>query len=505
MLSALPTSSNINVELDDQEKTYFPGDAVRGNVVLKMVRNTSTKCIILQFIGEITTSLMSLTERKFNETQTLTLFNTELVLFGSRNSESTTNLTTGEHKFPFEFHLPATTSSFTLPTSYLGNKGSIQYSLRATHHKPWVPTSLSPRSVCPVLVSDLIDTQEAGYLTPFDQVKDVAISLGTFRKSKGTVEARVVIPKKAFTKGEIIPVKISINHIQPIRDANGVHVKLNQLSKFMANGYEQKQVTAVFAQDLALNIDSTSLSTILEAKIRVPRSLPPTTITAPLISFSYELHVKIDLIPNAFYKKRLEFVFPLIVGTYPIIGLSSEDNEITADPDENLTPTEEEGDWTVVLPHLTENQVLYNIGNEQNSTQSLEPPSPTGSAFSNGSRQNANLNKPNLQDSATNESSHSRSNSSPNINLPSTSNPQPSAPHIHLIEKPPLEDLEETTTAVPSSSGSRDVHPSAPSAFDLGYMVDRVEEDPTSSRSAEEDLPPSYQEALRAGASQHWK
>ncbi|ORX90927.1 hypothetical protein K493DRAFT_54922 [Basidiobolus meristosporus CBS 931.73] len=493
MLSTLGSSS-LNIELVDHEKTYFPGDAVRGNVVLKMTRSTPTKCIVLQFVGEITTSLMSLTERKFNETQSLTLFNTELVLYGARNSEASPVLTVGEHKFPFEFLLPGTSASFTLPTSYLGNKGSIQYSLRAIHHKPWVPLTLSPRSICPVLVSDLIDTQDSIYLSPFDQIKEASITLGTFRKSKGVVECKVFIPKRAFAKGETFPVKISVNHIQPIRDVAGIHLKLYQLSKFAANGYEQKQVTAVFVQELPLNIDATSLSCHVETKVRVPRSLPPTTITAPLISFSYELHVKIDLVPSTFYKKRLEFVFPLIIGTYPIIGMTPEDSESIVDTDPHSTPTEEEGDWTVVLPHLAENQAIYDITNE--ASRSLEHSSPVRNGPPRISSRSSSL------DNTVNANNHSRSSSFHSMRSPSTSNPEPSAPHIRLIEKPPVENLEEVSSG-PSTSTAQGVSPSAPSAFDLGYMIE--ESEASSSHPTVEELPPSYQEALRDGASQQWK
>ncbi|ORX89780.1 hypothetical protein K493DRAFT_65448 [Basidiobolus meristosporus CBS 931.73] len=466
-----------------------------------MSRNTSTKYVILQFIGEITTSLMSLTERKFNETQTVTLFNTELILFGTRNSDTATNLSIGEHKFPFEFHLPATSSSFSLPTCYLGNKGSIQYTLRATHHKPWIPTALSPRCVCPVLVSDFVDSQDPIYLTPLEETKEAILTLGTFRKSKGPVKAKVFIPKKAFTKGEIIPVKISISHIQPIRDANGIHVKLLQLSSFMANGYEQKQASVVFAQDLAYNVDSTSLSTTAEAKLRIPHSLPPTTIKSPLISFSYEIHVKVDLVPSTFHKKRLEYEFPLVVGTYPIMGESFEEDEVTPDiTDYTSHAAEEEGDWTVVLPYLTEDQELYDISGGQDQTLAPEPsiqPSTSKNSF--------DLSRASSHEQIMVGNGHSRRNSSQNIAPNATFNPEPSAPHMHLMEKPPLDSLTvEPSASTSTPRDSRPSIPSAPSALDLGYMVDEAEEVPPS-QETEDDLPPSYQEALRAGASQHWQ
>lgn len=147
-----------------------------------------------------------------------------------------------------------------------------------------------------------------------------------------TITATVESMKGGCLRGDIVPVKISINHTKHIKSMNGVIVTLYRLSRVdmhpalplgpakdgQSRKYEDyypRSLTGlgglslsgagsshVFRKDLAqtlapLIVDPNSLSAEINAKIRVPEDIFPTITSVPgqMIDFKYYVEVVLDI------------------------------------------------------------------------------------------------------------------------------------------------------------------------------------------------------------------
>jgi hypothetical protein len=204
---------------------YRPGDAIRGNVILTLSNPIKADSLSINFLGECVLSIRAYnkfgqhdeTERETYLHKSLSLWqkskqadqsedSAALLVSGSTDDVA---LTPGTHTFPFDFALPdgAPQSMCNLCPS---EKCYAVYRLKAklvsgkslakrkvvTHKGIWVEKpfniAANPDDLVPVVVEETIDT---GLL---------------FKSAK--INIKCTVPRKAFVKGEAIPLKLEIDN-----------------------------------------------------------------------------------------------------------------------------------------------------------------------------------------------------------------------------------------------------------------------------------------------------
>lgn len=137
------------IELENHRGVYFPGQIVRGEIVLELNEAVKIREIRITFQGEAYVDWPSSsspyeetsgpkkggfrlpTDEHFSASEVY--FNRTIPLFGKGRGEGDSNtLPIGRHSFPFDFGLPDV-----LPSSFEGPWGYIRYFINATIDRPW--------------------------------------------------------------------------------------------------------------------------------------------------------------------------------------------------------------------------------------------------------------------------------------------------------------------------------------------------------------------------------
>lgn len=109
----------------DEQYQYQPGEVVRGNVRIKVVRPTAIRTITIRVVGEGNVSWKEEYDDSINQAEEKYVDASKVILDTKHLQPH--NLTPGYHEFPFEYHLPEN-----LPSSYIGKYGNVTYTMKAT-------------------------------------------------------------------------------------------------------------------------------------------------------------------------------------------------------------------------------------------------------------------------------------------------------------------------------------------------------------------------------------
>ena len=97
-------------------------------------------------------------------------------------------------------------------------------------------------------------------------------------------------------RGELIPIKLSINHLRKIQDFNGIIITFVRVCR-LDNGPDG--VVESFRKDLQqlilpLYVDPVTFQSEINSSLRVPADAFPTILGCPLVSFQYFVEVLIN-------------------------------------------------------------------------------------------------------------------------------------------------------------------------------------------------------------------
>ncbi|CAO0801468.1 unnamed protein product [Mucor circinelloides] len=182
--------------------------------------------------------------------------------------------------------------------------GRIEYKLKAVYEITDLPLSLYPKTSIPILISAQISTADPDYTIPMQNEKeitmiiprDVVLKKTMLRKGDtGLVSAKLVIPHSCFLPGEAIPFALYVQHIAPIKQAQGVHVILERITTITTPTEEKRRVTAITTLNLPLlcNMDDYAATVNSSQQLKIPESTSPTLETTnKLIPFSIQYRLK---------------------------------------------------------------------------------------------------------------------------------------------------------------------------------------------------------------------
>lgn len=105
------------------------------------------------------------------------------------------------------------------------------------------------------------------------------------------------IAHRGFLRGELIPIKISINHLKKIQDSKGIIVTLVRVCRldYGPDGFYESFRKDLQQLVIPLFVDPATFSLEINTSLRVPPDAFPTIAGCPMVSFQYFIEVMINL------------------------------------------------------------------------------------------------------------------------------------------------------------------------------------------------------------------
>lgn len=121
--------------------------------------------------------------------------------------------------------------------------------------------------------------------------------LSSFSMSGDTIRVLMDVPERGYLRGELIPIKLSINHLRKIQDSTGIIVTLVRVCRidYGPDGYYESFRKDLQQLVIPLFVDPITFSLEISTSMRVPPDAFPTISGCPLVSFQYFIEVMLNL------------------------------------------------------------------------------------------------------------------------------------------------------------------------------------------------------------------
>ncbi|XP_060064116.1 arrestin domain-containing protein 3-like isoform X2 [Ylistrum balloti] len=310
----MPKLKSFYITFTNTNGVCFAGRELGGAVVLDLASRYKMKALRLRFRGY---ALVHWTEHHSSgqgkSKRTVTkhytgeelYFDHTVVLFASTNDQCET-IDVGQHKFPFEFHVPST-----CPTSYEGTWGRIRYEAVATIEKMFGVGHSTISGFTVLSHFDLNEDPRARESTTAEN----EMSLCCLCCKSGPITASLFLDCVGFVPGERIPIRAEILN-QSNRKIAGMTASLQMIVKY----YAVKKVrthTNIIASVTKSDFTSakSKLVTWSGDKLVVP-AVPPSFVSGcHIVDISYVLELIVNPAGPSF---NLPVRMEVIVGTKPL-------------------------------------------------------------------------------------------------------------------------------------------------------------------------------------------
>ncbi|KAG1150731.1 hypothetical protein G6F37_003006 [Rhizopus arrhizus] len=257
-------------------------------------------CIQLKFYGKVCLHL--------KEKQVDLLFEDTCALY----PDNTNMLDASEHSFPFQFTVP---NHLKLPSSMqFGKKCYIRYTISALLDRPMIPESLCPKTEYDVSILEFIDIQTSQFNVPQEKVQPIFIS-----NQKCIVKAS--ISRLGFTRGDIIPLQVTIHHFTSCSRKKCIKVELLRNIEIRTIRHTVTKETILKSTEYDINVDYTHQQS-LTCQLLVPTSTPPSIrYKDKLLRFHYKVRLSVSFTDKATCLLDL----PIVIGTWPRASIPIDD------------------------------------------------------------------------------------------------------------------------------------------------------------------------------------
>lgn len=105
------------------------------------------------------------------------------------------------------------------------------------------------------------------------------------------------IGQRGFLRGELIPIKLTINHLKQIQDSRGIIVTLVRVCRldYGPDGFYESFRKDLQQLVIPLFVDPNTFSLEINTSLRVPPDAFPTILGCPMVSFQYFIEVMLNL------------------------------------------------------------------------------------------------------------------------------------------------------------------------------------------------------------------
>ncbi|KAL0135437.1 hypothetical protein V8B55DRAFT_1591101 [Mucor lusitanicus] len=297
----------------EEEKFYFPGETIKGFVLIHPKSAIKVNSIQLKFSGQVYIHL--------KEKETNTLFQNALVLSVYPNSTSPkqTTLDASEHSFPFQFVVP---KNLNLPSSMeFGKKGHIRYTINALLDRPMIPESLCPKVEYAVSLLEYIDIEKDQFKVPQEKSQDIMLPKAKYNQK---CMVRASMPRLGFTRGDIVPLKVNIDHFTSFSRKNGVTVDLVRTVEIRTSRHTVFKETVLRSTQYDMDIKATSNQQTILCQLLIPTSTPPSIrYKDKVLRFHYKVRVSVSFGD----KSTCTLDMPIVIGTWPRAAVPIEDDD----------------------------------------------------------------------------------------------------------------------------------------------------------------------------------
>ncbi|KAI9483688.1 MAG: hypothetical protein EXX96DRAFT_599982 [Benjaminiella poitrasii] len=301
-----------------EERYYFPGEDISGDVILDLKKASKTLNIKVTLEGTVEIGGRS-----------LVLFSKSVFIAESPDGEKSYYLEPHTHQFPFRITIPSSKSYKVPSTLQIGKLLKVQYQLIAIYNKPLHVERLCPITSIDVNILEDINVESSKFAGE-QRVNKELILTGETR----AVKVSTIIGKRAAVKGDIIPISVTIEHIGVFVRDKAISI---QLLRSVYYGRNKNELFGPKSMKACLtNIDisgPTSFTKTFNIQLPIPSNLCP-TVDKSGRSFKIEYTICISINLNEQNPHRPEtkgdiviFNIPFTIGTYPRLAFSIDDDD----------------------------------------------------------------------------------------------------------------------------------------------------------------------------------
>ncbi|CDH53650.1 hypothetical protein RO3G_16836 [Lichtheimia corymbifera JMRC:FSU:9682] len=322
-------STTIDIRLNE-EKFYFPGELIKGVVVVHPKHPTKTNHIRLTFSGEVHISV--------KDKETFNLFQKTEILPVSTHGKAQV-LEAKQHTFPFEFAVPDDLPS----TMEFGKRKTyIRYRLTAIHDRPMVPESLCAKADYTVPILELVDVDLPRYTKPQEQTMDFVPPKS---KPGQQCQLKTSIPRFGYTRGDLVKPTILLNHYERFVRKGAIKVDLVRIVdiKTSRNTLTKEDVLKSMEHDANI-IGPYNFSQAFHPQLLIPTSTPPTVkYKEKIIEVQYRIRIRLYMTGKKTAHETQLVEMPIVIGTWPKATLPIDDDD-DYDSQEGPMLSDEESD-----------------------------------------------------------------------------------------------------------------------------------------------------------------
>lgn len=203
------------------------------------------------------------------------------------NTFSTMSSNNSEGEPPTAHHTPNSNASLFNSAATSSASGTVATPLLGSN------ITTLPSAPSPISQISPLNQQQTSSLTPNSN----HINSDSIGSKKETIKVSLEIPRRGYLRGELISIKLSINHLKKIQDSNGIIITFVRVCR-LDNGPDS--LFESFRKDLQqlvmpLYVDPVTLCSEIKSSVRVPADAFPTISGCPLVSFQYFIEVLINL------------------------------------------------------------------------------------------------------------------------------------------------------------------------------------------------------------------
>ncbi|KAK7476142.1 hypothetical protein BaRGS_00032635 [Batillaria attramentaria] len=277
------------VAFDNQMAVYYPGQMVRGNVVIDVKESFPVRGIRLEFYGH---SYLHWSEgsdkhrRHYSARETY--FKSVVLIYGKlpKDGSQEEEFTVGTHTFPFQYQLPPV-----LACSFEGDIGYVRYSVKAIIDRRWRIDPTSKRAFTIISLLDLNTVQNV---------------------LSGPISASFRLPRTGYVPGDAIPLYAEIENLSGRRMCKS-YIEIIQRVHYHATTKTRtikRQVAMVARPEIRPGGSDQWNGEV----ITVPPVPPSFLHGCNIIDIDYLVQLNVDPAGPAL---DLEVALPIIIGSIP--------------------------------------------------------------------------------------------------------------------------------------------------------------------------------------------
>lgn len=301
------TKPSLSIIIEKQD-SFFPGETLRGKVVLNLCESLEAKVVLLRFIGKVNWKFADGNDACLGRGN---LFNNEITLVSpeEQKRENRILLDAGEYVFPFEFILPSKLPSSYQHKHYKKNhlETFIYYGIEAVIKKKFLKQDYKSQlefRVAEVRSLDLVAQMKEKLEVKSE--KQVTL-LGM---SYGFSVATISVPKCGYYLGETISPAVTIDHSSYTYHTGEIYIELVRETSYLLEGNK-------IASQAHLSLKKILIKERLDARtsyswtdsISIPFDITPEIYVQDCLELKYCLRLTIELIRG----KDISCSLPLVI------------------------------------------------------------------------------------------------------------------------------------------------------------------------------------------------